>query len=122
MCAEKHRNQKEKMGVARHFFGENEALIDKWCLNFIGVIVLGCAGQRPEVFLQMQAPTIGQLGTMEIDAVENEYFEIRVVAEKVPRSISMPFPIVPSKLFSIVKFHVSFVRPVILWKAKVSER
>lgn len=115
-CMEsKDRSNKSTIQVSKRFFGGNEALLDKWCLNMLGLIVLSCAGQRPEVFWQLQVPSAVQLKQMKHDSESCDYFEIPVLREKKPRSIAMPFPIIPSKMFQFLKFHISVVRPTILW-------
>lgn len=60
--------------LAQRFFGEQPARLDKWCINFLDAIVLGSAGNKPEVFWMLQAPTRVQLNGMVEEARADNYF------------------------------------------------
>jgi len=94
---------------AGRFLKEHRRALDKWCLNFLVLLILSAGGQRPQVFALLKRPSAAEVLEMEIKSEEGNFFEIRVSAEKTRRSIDLPNVMFPRSVLPYVQFHVEVV-------------
>jgi hypothetical protein len=127
------------------------ALVQKWNINLIALLLLTAGGQRPQVFAQLKCPD--GLSLAEIrqqlsgaspfaadsrykpDSSGSEhhergdphepgdcYFELGVIIEKRQRSSRLPNVLFPSLTFRYVEFHCKYVLPHIRANSRRLER
>lgn len=98
---------------------ETKGFISKWCLYMIALCVLMGGGQRPQVYGQLQVPSMVDIKEMEMQAKNHGFFELKTILEKTLRSSDIPNVIFPALLLNYVKFHARIVRPAILKKLDI---
>ena len=124
-------------------------LLNKWCINLFGLVVLEIGGQCAQVICQLQLQALGRVeaaggrregggdamrargGRLGIItehlpevarfAQRHGYFFLCTVLEKRRMSVKMPFVAAPSSLFSYYYFQIKVVRPYIIEKELVLE-
>jgi hypothetical protein len=97
-------------GGARHL-ESTAGLRSRWCIAFVALLVLYGAGQRPQVYSQLQEPE-------DLDsAIRRWSSEKRVtlaaLLEKRPRQAGYSKVSYPGRLLPIFEFHFKFVKPAI---------
>lgn len=100
---------------------KNEKIVQKWNINFTGLLLLSAGGQRPQVFSQLQLPTKIELESLKRRAEKQECIELRTVIEKTARSFDMPNVAFPSKTFAFVDFHSRIMRPIMKKRINMTE-
>jgi len=106
------------------FIESNGAMIRKWCINVLALLILYGNGQRNQVYRMLKSPTITELDAFE----ENEGgssasvpFNMDLVGdegEKVPRDVKIPFIMFDPVVFPFIYFHVDYVRPYLVQVAE----
>jgi len=99
----------------------NKALIRKWCINFLVLLVLCAGGQRPQVYTQLQVPSEQELTQMGVDQHKNGFIRLIPMKEKTVRSLNMPFVMLPAFTFRYIKFHLEHIRPAIFSNSNTDE-
>ena len=114
---------KQERGLKRAIqaFEENGKILQKWSVNFLGLLVLAGGGQRPQVFCQLQLPSKSALAEMRKSTEKMSYFELRTVMEKTRRALDMPNVVFPGNLLRFVEFHALSFRPIVVRKSKMKE-
>lgn len=104
----------------------NGALMKKWGINFLNLVVLHGGGQRAQVYCEMQldAFSISKRGTLvhkmpELKRVAKDtgYFYLQTSFEKRQRSEKMPYIRLPASIADLYLAHRSLCRPAILKRA-----
>lgn len=106
---------------ATEVFLKNEKILQKWNINFTGLLVLYGGGQRPQVFSQLQLPTRIELQGMKSKGEQQGFIELRTVIEKTTRSFDMPNVTFSSNIFAYVDFHARVMRPIMKKRISMSE-
>ena len=112
-----------KLDVFRSLVVSRKGLLDKWGLNFTAMLVFFGNGQRNQVFRLLNAPLLPDLLTFERENEENDRHApikmdlIETAVEKVPRDIRIPYIMFDNVILPFLKFHVEFVRPILLERA-----
>lgn len=104
------------MGI--HMFKTNIPLANKWCMNMLCLLILTAGGQRPQVFTQLQAPCSRQMDFILDQFKRKGFLELQTLAEKTMRSVDMPHVVFPSSTLAFIKFHMEYMRPVLLERGK----
>ena len=97
-----------------------KGFINKWCLYMLALCVLMGGGQRPQVYGQLQVPSVVDIREMEVQTKKNGFFELKTVLEKTLRSSDIPNVMFPALLLRYVEFHARIFRPAILKKLDTS--
>ena len=113
--------QERGLKKAIQVFEENGKILQKWSVNFLGLLVLTGGGQRPQVFCQLQLPGKSALTEMRKTTEKLGYFELRTLMEKTRRAFDLPNVIFPGNLLRFVDFHALSLRPILLKKSKRKE-
>jgi hypothetical protein len=107
--AEKRLNQIMASGAAA--VRRVPGLISKWCINFVGILVFYGAGQRPQVYAQLQEPE---------DIVEtirrwtaDKRITLAPLLEKRPRQTGYSKVSFPIRTLDLFAFHLQVVKPAI---------
>ena len=106
---------------AKSIFQESGKILQKWNINFIGLLVLSGGGQRPQVFCQLQLPSQAELVEMKRRSQKLDYVELRTVIEKTARAFDMPNVVFPPSVFQFIDFQVRVIRPILLKKNNTRE-
>ena len=106
---------------AMEAISRNDTLIRKWFINILLLLLFSAGGQRPQVYSQLQVPTSEEMADIEDSAQRMKFFELRTLKEKSRRSLDMPNVIVPAKVLPFLKFHLNFMRPIVVKRANVTE-
>ena len=117
------RNLQSERGLrlAVQIIGEKQKLLQKWCVNLIGLLILTGGGQRPQVFSQLQLPLERAFPRLKLRAEKMQYFEMSTVIEKTRRALDMPNVVFPVSVLKFVEFHALHIRPIIARKCAVDE-
>ena len=107
------RIQEDGPNGAKFSMSRNKKLVDKWCISFL-VCLLMTSGQRPQAYCLLQAPSDDEIDQMRESCKRARYFQMRVAAEKIPRSVDLPNVIFPGSLLKYVEFHCAVARRAIL--------
>lgn len=107
--------------MAKNVFNDNFALLNKWCMKLLCLIILTAGGQRPQVFSQLQAPSKTKLELITERCKEKGYFVLQTLAEKTMRSVDMPCVVLPAATCEFISFHMKYVRPTLLSRGKWKE-
>lgn len=94
---------KARAQADENVFGQNIALIGKWSLNLIALIAFDNAGQRLEVYSQLQVQSWSYLQIMEVDAATNSPFEHLLIDEKNSSNSGSPKPRISNWTFTVCK-------------------
>ena len=95
-------------------FQNNSDLLRKWCINMIALSMLLAGGQRPQVFTTVQCPTDTQMSLWSSSSFRGSYIELETKDEKRVRTTDLPNIIIPKLLLYYLRFHLKYVRPVIM--------
>ena len=101
--------------------GKNGSLIRKWFINLLLLFLFSAGGQRPQVYSQLQVPSVEEMADIEDSSQRMKFFELRTLREKSRRSLDMPNVIVPAKVMPFLKFHLDFMRPIVVKRVNVRE-
>lgn len=99
---------------------DSPMLLSKWCINLLSLVMLQAGGQRPQVFWQLQIPTMEEMMDFENLAEGKRYLSLRTVVEKRQRDPNFPDVILPPLIFPFLKFHRNFILPHLLKLQKES--
>ncbi len=110
----------DTMSDFKQLTAKNKWFVNKWCVNFLCMLIFYGGGQRPQVFTLMEAPAISALSEMAETAREHQYFELKVSLEKRVRSVELPNVLLPSKILRYVLFHVRHVLPYLRAQFKIA--
>jgi hypothetical protein len=92
-----------------------KGLLEKWSINLLASLVLGGGGQRPQVYAQLELPSISDLQRFAEDCEgQKKYFALRAGYEKTTRSIDLPKVILPRMLLRFIDCHTMNMRPAIV--------
>lgn len=109
---------------------KNGAILRKWAINFLNLVVLHGSGQRAQVYAELQVAPVGitsercvVYGLSEVERTANitGYFYLRTTFEKRVRSNKMPFIRLPSSILDIFLMHKLYMRPAIFKRARTAE-
>ena len=95
---------------------ETQGFISEWCLYMLALCVLMAGGQRPQVYGQIQVPSVVEVKEMKVQAKKHGLFELKTVLEKILRSSDVPHVILPALLLMYVKIHARLFRQDFLKK------
>lgn len=98
------------------------AVIHKWFINMLLLLIFSAGGQRPQAYSQMQTPTETELLDMSESVRLHDFFQLRTAMEKTQRSLDMPNVIVPGFVLKYVRFHTKIMRKVVVEKTSVDEQ
>ncbi|KAI0556773.1 hypothetical protein FGB62_405g08 [Gracilaria domingensis] len=112
---------RESKKVAVEQLTSTKGLLEKWCLNFLGLIALTGGGQRPQAYARLQCPKRELLKSCwSIDMGKARgVFEMRTFREKTARALDVPNVNFPRFVLPYVAFHVEVVRPIVLRSRKM---
>lgn len=82
--------------------------LNKWVLNLSALLIFVAGGQRPQVYCHLLVPDEAVLIEIERDP-EQEYVELQVAVEKVPRGHTIPTVLLPKKIMRYLLFHVNLM-------------
>lgn len=108
------------------FCTKGSALMRKWCLNFLCLIVMHAGGQRAQVFSELELEAFGVTGdgllVQGLEAVEKAaensgYYYLQVAFEKRSRMSRMPFIRLPFSTLDLYLTHRNLVLPCLLRKS-----
>lgn len=91
-------------------------LLQKWCVNFIALIVLSAGGQRPQVFPQLLCPEKESLDCFVKKTDDRGFCELPTGSEKTSRSLNVPFVVFPISVLQFIVFHCRFIHPLLVKK------
>lgn len=109
---------------------KNGAILRKWAINFLNLMVLHGSGQRAQVYAELQLAAMGVssegyavYGLSEVERTANitGYFYLKTTFEKRVRSNKMPFIRLPSSIMDIFLVHITYMRPAIFKRARTEE-
>lgn len=103
----------EVLEKAKQQLSGRPSLIDKWCLNFLALLMLSAGGQRPQVYCQLQTPTEEEIANMKSSGAHCSNIELKTLREKTPQSTNLPNVILPVDVFPYLHFHVRVIRQVV---------
>lgn len=108
-----------KQKSAYVFFSGNEPALQKWCMNFLMLLVITGNGQRNQVYRMIRVPEVSELIETEGENDEEPSLPLTLklvpnAVEKRPRDIQFPYLLFPSKISQYVRFHVDIVRPYLI--------
>ncbi|KAI0560771.1 angiomotin [Gracilaria domingensis] len=112
---------KESRKQALSEFAATKGLLDKWCVNFVGLIALTGGGQRPQAYARLQCPSrqsLKDLWSAEIRTPKG-MFEMKTFREKTARALDVPNVNFPKFILPFVAFHVEIVRPIVMKRRKI---
>lgn len=89
-------------------------LLDKWSLHFLSLLTLEAGEQRPRVYWQLQSPGRDDLADFERNASQRSFCSLKTIQGKTLRSLNIPNVIIPSHVFSFLRFHTDSVQAIIL--------
>lgn len=99
----------------------NQALLDKWCLNFLALLALTGGGQRPQAYARLQCPDGAALEDLYSDeAVNMETVSIKTFREKTSRALDIPGVTFPAIILPYLRFHLKLIRPLIVKRRRRS--
>lgn len=113
-----------KRSSANSWFEGNEAVLRKWCMNFLVYLVMMGCGQRNQVYCLLRVPEYGDLLDGSDDDGEGETLtplKLKLVpnsVEKRPRNIKFPYVLFPKRIAHYIRFHIDFVRPILVRRLK----
>lgn len=93
-----------------------EQVIRKWCINFLGLLMFAGRGQRPQVYAQLQRPTVAEMNIAKSQGSKYGYFKLHIVREKRTRDLDPQCLAFSAKILRYVKHHVCVITPVALRK------
>ena len=96
-------------------------VVNKWFINLLLLLIFSAAGQRPQVYAQLQCPTENELADMEAETARRRYIELRTLCEKTQRPLDMPHVLVPPMALTYVQFHMKHMREIVTRRAGVEE-
>ena len=97
-----------------------KALVAKWCIHMVGLVVFAGCGQRPQVYAQMQIPE--HFGAESRRWGPDYPPRFSTLFEKTTRRTGFSKVSFPPWTAPLFKFHVQIVRPAILLMNNVPER
>ena len=100
---------------------QETSVIQKWSINMLLLMIFAAAGQRPQVYSQLQVPTDSELQQMKAQARRAKFFQLRTMVEKTRRSADIPNVLVPDYVLPYLEFHLSIVRDAVLDRTRVNE-
>lgn len=99
---------------------DRPALLGKWGMNFLSLLIFFGNGQRPQVYAGLKAPDLESLKDFDKDHggfESNSPLEVEIhEAEKKPRDLLLPMILFDPVIFTYVLFHVEYVLPVLRTK------
>ena len=100
---------------------EDTEIVRKWSMNLLLLLVFSAAGQRPQVYAQLQAPDSNELTEMREQVRRMNFFEMRTLVEKTRRSFDFPNVMVHGEVLKYIEFHQNVMRKIIVERTDVRE-
>ena len=97
-------------------------IMQKWSMNMLLVLIFSAAGQRPQVYANLQCPDDNEIRDMQEQAGRLHFFEMRTTVEKTRRKSDFPNVLVHESALKYVVFQKNVVRPILVQRSKVDER
>ena len=111
----------ENGSVGRRAVFFSDALVKKWCVNFLALIIFLSGGQRPQVFEQVQCPCDEDMDLWASAPYEPRYISLETINEKRSRTTDLPSLTIPKFSLKYISFHVKTIRPFILTQSGITE-
>lgn len=94
---------------------------NKWFINTLLLVIFSAAGQRLQVYAQVQCPSQNELGDIQAEAERKRYFELRTVCGKTQRSFHMAHLLLRPIVLKYLQFHPRYMRAIVTPHAHIEE-
>ena len=109
-----------KRRIFDDFMLKNQAILRKWCVNFLALILLYGNGQRKQVYWMLLCPSLSDLAVFSYELESNGPVKPLLLEidgkEKRPRASKLPHVMMNPIVFKYVEFQVQMVIPHFLDK------
>lgn len=103
----------EKFSSLEAMAEERPKVVQKWCINFLALLIFEGGGQRPQVYASLRLPSSVDLSLSDAELRTSPYFTLKTGLEKRPRPSNAPFFTLPRSVFDYVEFHAKHVIPLL---------